>query len=422
MVNVYTIFNFLISNRRLKSLAPKLSLLNKIISLLAIITILSCKNKDSNKNIVSEELHSKVKAVDINFENEDSIYEEEFTNIIKDFEFLPLIGHPKEDYFASIDKVIEHENLYYVLDKKKSNILVFNKSGEFVFKVGKRGGGPEEYGSIVDFDIDKKRKELLILDEGIVLMVYNTQGAFIRQNELFGFYPRTISLIDSGVLASGVGYIEPGAHSLMITGSENGEVLGQLAKYPDNFKDEQGYAFTGGINRSESGTYYTFRSSSLIYKVNSDLTMTPAYNFLIDGQTWPTEKKFELKEFDRAISNHEASYLTNDYYVSPNILAFAYKVERQLRQAYYFKESNKLYIPNSELDKRILRFFSVPSGQNKNGKYISGLLYEKYQFYNKDNEYLTEGLKAIDKSFGETLESMNYENNSMLVFYNLEEN
>ena len=66
--------------------------------------------------------------------------------------FIPLMEIAEIDALASIDKVIEHKNKFFVLDKKKSNILVFDQSGKFLNKVGIRGGGPKEYESIFDFD------------------------------------------------------------------------------------------------------------------------------------------------------------------------------------------------------------------------------------------------------------------------------
>lgn len=91
---------------------------------------------------------------EINFE----VKEEEKVNLLEkmaDIELKPLIGLPENEFIIKVDKVAEYQNRYYVLDKKKSNIWIFSTEGQYIAKVGKRGGGPEEYISANDYVIHK---------------------------------------------------------------------------------------------------------------------------------------------------------------------------------------------------------------------------------------------------------------------------
>jgi hypothetical protein len=67
-----------------------------------------------------------------------------FSGIIRDYKFIPLetsenviIGH--------IDKIILHNNQYYILDSRRArSIFVFSSSGKFLWKLSKQRKGPGE--------------------------------------------------------------------------------------------------------------------------------------------------------------------------------------------------------------------------------------------------------------------------------------
>lgn len=56
--------------------------------------------------------------------------------------------------FSYADKILEHNNKYFILDKTLRSIVSFKKGGNPITKYGQIGQGPGEYVSPWDFDID----------------------------------------------------------------------------------------------------------------------------------------------------------------------------------------------------------------------------------------------------------------------------
>lgn len=373
------------------------------------ITYLSCDSK--TESLIG-------KASQINIKNVDLILKKDIQDIITNLNYLTLQQIPDIDAIHTFDKVIEYKEKYYVLDKKKSNILVFNNNGVFLSKIGKRGGGPGEYQSIFDFDIDTKNGQILLLDNQTELLFYNTKNEFLKSFKFKKFFPESISLLNSKEIACGVGHIEPGGHGLKIISSENGEVIKNLAKYPDDYNDYKSYAFTGGIKKSVDNSYYIYKSSSLIYKVNQNNSLSPSYQFNFGKKTWPEDEIFNLEEFDAETHRFNVSLLNNNFFIDENIIMFKYLDLKKIKEGCYFKKEKKLFIPEKS-NADILRFFSIPLGKRTNNSLISGISYEKYQLYKEKGSDFTKKLQLISNKFAYALEKMNYDNSSMLIFYNL---
>jgi len=103
-----------------------------------------------------------------------------YSDFVKDFEFIKL----KSDgdvFFGNIDKIIQYENDFYILDSQQAlTLYVFEKNGDLKYKIDKNGRGPGELTSPYDFDIDEKKQELVIFDgSGQKLVFYDLKdGSF----------------------------------------------------------------------------------------------------------------------------------------------------------------------------------------------------------------------------------------------------
>lgn len=105
--------------------------------------------------------------------------------------------------------VVDDAENIYVSDSKAGHILVFNKNGEFVRKIGKRGEGPGELTFPLEIQI-LGQKELLVNDTGQAKVHFFTlDGEFIRQMTTRQFPGFRLPKADS-VGNVVVGYIIPG--------------------------------------------------------------------------------------------------------------------------------------------------------------------------------------------------------------------
>jgi hypothetical protein len=60
-----------------------------------------------------------------------------------------------------------------------TDLLFFNKSGSFLYKVSRQGRGPEEYIRLIDFDISEGNDTLLVLTNGKILLYLLTDSGYV---------------------------------------------------------------------------------------------------------------------------------------------------------------------------------------------------------------------------------------------------
>ena len=137
----------------------KIHPLNRINIIILCIPFLSCCHKykvSDSPDTISIHLEK-----DLMLISPDSI----FTSVT----YLPL-ETTDESIFYEINKILIHDDIYYLLDKKQSSILTFDKDGKYLKKLMKIGLGPGEYVSLDDF---------FILDSLIYILASNIQKIVI---------------------------------------------------------------------------------------------------------------------------------------------------------------------------------------------------------------------------------------------------
>jgi hypothetical protein len=114
-------------------------------------------------------------------------------------ELIPLETSP-EALIVGISKMIFHQNKYYTLDKNQCIIFVFDKTGKFLFKIGKKGQGSGEYVFIQDFNINPFSGNLEILEPYGKVHIYDLSGNHIETKQITfpGFrVAHTLTAVDS---------------------------------------------------------------------------------------------------------------------------------------------------------------------------------------------------------------------------------
>ncbi|MDR0558983.1 MAG: 6-bladed beta-propeller [Prevotellaceae bacterium] len=122
--------------------------------------------------------------------NLDSIIVKEVIKLGRDPD-LP-VGH--------IDKIAVAENRIFVLDRTYSKFLfVYDRQGNFLYKIGEKGNGPGEYySSPKDFHIDESHKTLTVFNSEMkTLFTYNWDGRLIETRVLKKTWPYAFAKSDS---------------------------------------------------------------------------------------------------------------------------------------------------------------------------------------------------------------------------------
>jgi hypothetical protein len=105
-------------------------------------------------------------------------------DVFDEFEYIAL-ETSEESIFGTVNKLIIHDNKFFILDKFKMNkIFVFHDDGTFSHTVGSEGGGPGEYRNVEDFIIDKEKNRVIILCYPSLAYIYDMNGKFIETKKI----------------------------------------------------------------------------------------------------------------------------------------------------------------------------------------------------------------------------------------------
>lgn len=142
--------------------------MKRIVVLLNLALIVSCKNKPINDTVDIPE-----NKLSFSIKNEvlyKDIYSDKFDIIQLETSESCLIGE--------MPSLMVSGNKFFV-SETQNGLFTFNKDGKFDKKIGKIGVGPTEYTSFNDMDLDTESQHIMILDlHKIVYYDYN--GEFIK--------------------------------------------------------------------------------------------------------------------------------------------------------------------------------------------------------------------------------------------------
>lgn len=152
------------------------------INMLIVFTFLfSCKG---NSPEMSDRVGEKVIPVDVNNEIEISIYD-----LFSKVEIIPLEVSESSLLYEYIDKIIFHNNMYYVMPAKQNVLFVFDSQGKYVDQINKQGNGPGEYNELEDFNFNRFTGNLELMSSFGYINVYDSCGKTFKERLVFPRIP-----------------------------------------------------------------------------------------------------------------------------------------------------------------------------------------------------------------------------------------
>ncbi len=148
------------------------------------IILLSCNNKDDNKQKYNREVDLSQKS------NISNSLKGKITKVI-------ALGSNTSSVFGTISQIEFTPNDIFIFDDYKTkSLLRFDKSGKFKNLIGVKGNGPGELGFPLSFAVDKKSKFVEIYDQiGKQIKIFDYNGKYISSVKV-GFSIQNFAIID----------------------------------------------------------------------------------------------------------------------------------------------------------------------------------------------------------------------------------
>ncbi|OFX81776.1 MAG: hypothetical protein A2X20_01885 [Bacteroidetes bacterium GWE2_40_15] len=142
--------------------------MRKLYILMFFLGIVSCNIKEGSSSI----------SVDLDQSDKVSIFD------LADSISIVQLETTNESLIKYISNVIPYKNRFYVFDKLSQVVLCFSSNGQFLFKINKKGRGPEEYENVASFNIDNINDQILLLVPWGYVLTFDLDGNFISKKKL----------------------------------------------------------------------------------------------------------------------------------------------------------------------------------------------------------------------------------------------
>lgn len=272
----------------------------------------------------------------------------QFDEFIKNIDIIGLESK-EASLFNNIDQLIYHKDKFYIHDLALQEVFVFNTSGDFLFKLNKRGRGPEEYLELRDFEVDEEGNIHILSHNHI--MIFGKEGSFLKKIPFslprnYHINPTQFALTDKGGY-----YLWSGSLGIKedISGQYAIYKIDRLGKFTGNAYFPVRHQILSGPRFSTTGIDYDYTMLPItgcdtVYRFLSD-KVHPAYYLNFGKRKLPS---YYLSEFSNGIKLNDA--FQNTQYVTgivgltetPTHLFFLEKSAKSLWVNIYSKGTQKI--------------------------------------------------------------------------------
>lgn len=261
-----------------------------------ILTLNSCKNRSTLAESPAQAVINISDAQTMNYQP-----------LLDSIDYVPL-ETTDQSLIGNIGKIYVTQSNILVFDTKQTAILLFDKEGKFIRKIGQKGRGPEEYLFFNEIVFERKT-EIIYAHERYLnkMFKYNLKGELLEQIPSKFEFNSFCKAPEGYWLYSCFKENNPKGYNLMLVDEKMQNMTAGFFPQNPAFVNT---TFNSTFSRDYSGTsYFVYPTSNIIYKLNTD---KPAPYFQIDfgTKTLPYEKIKELsssKEYDDLVN--EKRYL-----------------------------------------------------------------------------------------------------------------
>ena len=387
--------------------------------ILVISFMLSFSCTFNKENVIDDYRHF---TIDIKGKSDPELLKEVMDNM--EARLLPLETNDSLLFNGKASHLYLVNDYLFVADQRQKVIFRYDKHGQFINKIDRRGQGPEEYITL-GYLFFKENDNTIYVCDLQKIQIYNFNGEYLKtivppKDEIGQF------CVDSlGRIVQSRYYL---GDSQLIVYNEGGELLGEYFPTPEvvrKFWIVQGCYYS--IGRYNKGVYVSNYFDTNIYMLEGDSIQTFAtFDFgsmnlpkdFFERETKELVPKFnDFRENDKAILNIDNITITDDWIVfCPPLF--------EPKEVIYCNRKNGKYLINNDFDNfyvKVLGKYSTPDGyDSRSGEFYrlvnAALLKEAIEELQQSNgNYLEKYpfLKRLD------LEKMDEESNDWVIFFKI---
>ena len=166
-----------------------------VVLILVISSLVSCHVSPG-----SGDARQETTVIKVNFNSDNPQDTLRLSDIFSEVQYVKLSDIPNASV-GNISSVRINSERIYLQDMSNKQIVVYDREGNYLMNIHRRGRGPGEYVSLTQFDVNDKTGEISILDlSSRKMLVYDPSGDFLRDFSIVknDDVPRDFAILDNG--------------------------------------------------------------------------------------------------------------------------------------------------------------------------------------------------------------------------------
>lgn len=205
---------------------------------------------------------------------------------------MVIIQEDDDMMFADINKIIEANNMYFIVDTYGSHTVVsYDSEGKPIASYGRRGNGPGEY--TFPWDVDVNNEGVYILDvSASKLLKYTHDGNYIATTEV-PFNAQAFKILNDNKILFNLAPNAVEDYQLCVTDSDLNPLIYML-HYP---KDYVGGYVTNNVFRKQNDIIsYYLSPTDTIYQLDNDANIINKRLITFEDKSLPEEAKLNYMD------------------------------------------------------------------------------------------------------------------------------
>lgn len=239
----------------------------------------------------------------------------------------------------------EFVNNSIYLSAKDIGVLVYNRDGKFLRRIGKIGRGPGEYNYPMFFTVDDKTETTYVLDSRGIIKIYSKTGRFLRNLSLkdYGESPDNINLFNSKLFVHYMLQFPETKYDWTVLDS-----LGNLLR-SKNLTIQSittKWGESGGTYRYENKMHYWNPFNDTVFSISPDLSYYASFLIKPGDHRFP---KSDFKSFEQLTKYMHIKQIVE----TQKFIIIKYDFNKKINIALIDKLNQKSFLMNLEPESNI---------------------------------------------------------------------